>query len=199
MSTSSLRPHWPRWMTPLLVVITAAATIGAATRLVRDPLAAYRPAPLRSGTEVLMVLIGSSGCAGTAAPGLPEAVARVKTALRSKAEREAQSFVTIGVALDWSIPKGMAMLERFGPFDEVMVGRSWLNSGVVKYIWKDVPGFAATPQIVVLEREIANDGGFVVGPEQVRTRRIGADAIIAWSRTLPAASAPGVGEAAAAS
>jgi hypothetical protein len=91
------------------------------------------------------------------------------------------SFATVGIALDWQIDKGVQLLERFGPFDEIHVGRSWINAGALRYIWQNLPGEASVPQIVIVEREIAKGRSLEVTGERVRIRKVGARQIIAWS------------------
>jgi hypothetical protein len=93
-----------------------------------------------------------------------------------------QQLVSIGIALDWSLSRGMELLTRFGPFDEALIGRSWLNTGAVKYVWGDLPGIAAVPQIIIVEREVLRIHGTAIKNERVIVRRAGADAIINWAR-----------------
>lgn len=56
----------------------------------------------------------------------------------------------------------------------IMTGRSWLNEGILKYIWNDIPGAAATPQILVVERQV--DG---LKPEGIRNYRLLDEKLIA--------------------
>ena len=137
--------------------------------------------PIRSGTELIMVLIATSTCPGIDDPALGAALAQAREGLRREAAAKGQLFTTIGVSLDWSIDHGIEMLARFGPFDEVTVGRGWLNTGALRYIWKDMPGIAAVPQIVVVEREIDKGRSIQVTEEHVRYRMTSAMRIISWS------------------
>ena len=114
-----------------------------------------------------------------------EAVRAIRRGLRAQAVQQGETFASIGVALDWEVDKGTDYLERFGPFDEIMAGRSWVNSGALKFIWSEgLGGEASIPQIVVLERTIDTPGDFVVRlrSERVRYRRAGGDQIVNWGR-----------------
>ena len=43
-----------------------------------------------------------------------------------------RSFTETGIAKDWDVRAGVAHLETFGTFDEIMSGLSWVNEGVLK-------------------------------------------------------------------
>jgi hypothetical protein len=140
-------------------------------------------AALRSGPQLVMVFIASSTCAGVNDPALRDAVRRVRNGLQHEAGRRDQTFVTIGVSLDTSIDVGVALLRRFGRFDEISVGYNWLNGAAVKYVWHDMPGAASMPQILVIERDVeVTDAGVRIRSERARYRKVGSAAIAAWSR-----------------
>ena len=73
------------------------------------------------------------------------------------------------------------MLEEFGPFNEILVGRGWLNTGAVRYIWEDIRGAAAIPQVVVTTRGVVSDRVIEVGGEELVVRKAGARQIADWS------------------
>lgn len=150
------------------------------------------------GRELAMVFIGSSTCAASNHNALPAAVERLKTLLRDRAVRSNRTFAAHGVARDWDVDAGLAHLHRFGQFDEVTAGRNWLNSGVVHYVWEDIPGEAATPQVIVVDRQLvdrrspqAADG--VVRDERLVTRLVGWPEIVQWlERGAPMPALPAV-------
>jgi hypothetical protein len=142
-----------------------------------------RIANLKTGDEILLVFIGGSFCNGTKQPGLKEAVAQLNSDLRERVRAQGKTFVSVGVAMDWSVAEGVDFLLSFGQFDELVVGRNWLNSAVVRYVWRDTPGSAALPQLVVVTRHVNVGGSIIdVGSERLLTRKLGADEIIAWAR-----------------
>lgn len=136
------------------------------------------------GAELALVFIGSSQCAFSTNPDLPRMIEHAKNAVKETAVEAGMSFSTLGVAKDWNVDAGIAHLSAFGRFDEIMAGRSWMNEGVLKYIWQTLPGAPSTPQVLVVERMVtvplAAGDRFKVSDESVITRKIGLDEIEQW-------------------
>lgn len=130
---------------------------------------------------MVMVVIASSTCAGVQDRPFRDAVARIRSGLRERARAGGATFVSVGVGTDRAPESGAALMKRLGPFDEVSLGRSWLNSGAVKYIWMDHPGAAMVPQDVVLERTIQWGRVVTVSDERILLRKVGARGIVDWS------------------
>lgn len=86
-------------------------------------------------------------------------------------------FATIGIARDRSSRAGIDHLSQFGTWDEVLSGRGWLNTGVIKYVYDDLPGRAATPQVIVVERSVRRTPTVAIEQEGVVFRRVGLDQI----------------------
>jgi len=168
----------------LLVLIVLGFGSTVLVRFIRPDTEPYRPAPLVAGEELVFVFLGSSTCPGTRLPGVDSAVKTLMANYRGQAAAENKRFVAIGVSLDWQFQPGLDLLNRFGNFDEVMIGRSWLNSGIVKYVWDELPGYAAIPQIVLLTRTVSYDDGYSVSNQQVLVRRTGADALKGWAAAI---------------
>ena len=149
----------------------------------------YRTSP---GSELVLVYIGAAGCGASNSEELFRAVRGVRETLRGRAERAPWSFSSIGVAVDASAERGLDHLDKFGQFDEVNAGRGWLNTGGLQYIWEEIPGEAATPQLLIIHREVsADDGGWSVRNRRVLSRHVGANKIIEWyDREAPLGSVP---------
>ena len=114
----------------------------------------YAPAhELVTGTELVMVYIGSSTCGFCNDPELPSMVESAKLGLQRKASNRGLLFSAIGVSVDWVVRDGSAHLAKFGIFDEIMTGRKWQGTGPHLYFSR-IPGEAATPQILVFTREV---------------------------------------------
>ncbi|MFL5383490.1 MAG: hypothetical protein ACJ8GN_13305 [Longimicrobiaceae bacterium] len=152
-----------------------------------DPGAAPPPTGnIMEGPELAMIFIGASTCRASNHEGLPAAVEQLARTLRGKAKRAGRSFTTVGVARDWDVDAGLAHLRKFGRFDEVISGRNWLNSGLLHYVWEDIPGEAATPQVVVVDRRLvdrhssAAEGG-MVQDERLVARLVGWKEIRQWA------------------
>ena len=145
----------------------------------------YRPSyELNSGMELALIYVGSSSCAYSNADSLPGLIKNAKLALQRRAQDLGRSFTTTGISKDWVVENGVDHLAKFGDFDEIMTGRSWLNEGVVKYIWQDMPGRPATPQVLVVDQVVTipdNDNGQIhVDDRVVIARKIGLLEISDW-------------------
>jgi len=134
------------------------------------------------GKELVLVAIVSSSCAWSNLPGTIEAIRRAKVLVQEQAHESDLGFVTMGVARDMVASAGIEHLEEMGRFDEVLAGRGWLNSGVLQFIYNDeLPGWAATPQVVVIEQTVT----LVAGARRIRDRRevlrkLGSEEIEEW-------------------
>lgn len=118
-----------------------------------DPASAYTPRYRReTGPQLVMIYFGSSGCAASNQPALPEAVEALKIRLAGFAEQQEMSFVSIGVALDWNPERGVEHLSKFGRFDEISAGYNWGNTLGLRYMWSEESVTPTTPQVVVYRR-----------------------------------------------
>lgn len=79
---------------------------------------------------------------------------------------------------------GQQLLAQFGSIDELLLGRGWLNTGAIKYIWEDIRGFPAVPQIVVTTRSVVRGRTVEVSGEQSVLRKVGATQIVNWSEAI---------------
>ncbi len=142
---------------------------------------AREPAPftrLEAGTHATLVLI-----APTSKP-TRELASAVKGATAALAERTNQAglrFSTVGISDDWSVTRGMKILEEFGRFDEVIVGRNWFNSGVVRFI-DEMNGPPVVPQLLVVRQEKRIDQDrWTSGPVAELVRVVGKTEIRSWA------------------
>lgn len=139
---------------------------------------------LQTGTELVGVFIGASTCDASNHPELAEALRLVRAEV---GRRTAYGKVAgwIGVSVDSDLRAGLRFLEGFSQFDEVMAGGGWLNAGANTYLVGDFPGQRAIPQLLLLERDLEVEEGRVVSvQERLVARRVGADAILAFARSL---------------
>lgn len=141
-----------------------------------------RPQP---GTELLAIFVGSSTCTASTDPDLKATLRRIHNGLRELAEREQKIFVSVGVALDQDPWRGIKFLERFGPFDEVLSGGNWLNTGSVAFILRDFPGRRAIPQLILIERDVSIEStGIASVEDRLVGRKVGSEAIAEFARVL---------------
>jgi len=146
----------------------------------------WTPAVVQAGKpETVLVFVGSSTCRGSNHPDLPEALRRIRTGLRTEAKARGETFASIGVSVDMLVEDGVRYLRSVGPFDEIMTGRSWANSGSLKYLDSEELGGPSTiPQMIVLERVLARPFSTitVIAEEEVLFRTSGGDRIVRWSK-----------------
>ena len=122
----------------------------------------YQPSGrLPDDEELTLVYVGSSSCVWSNADELPAMIEHLKLDLQAQADTRGIGFSAVGIAGDRIAADGLDHLAGFGDFDEVMAGRSWANTGIAKYVYGDLPGHAATPQVIVLERTLRRDGSMM--------------------------------------
>ena len=147
-----------------------------------DPGGSYEPARRHAqGREVVLIAIVSSTCHWSNLPDVTAAVRAAKLLVKRQAGESGLSFAAIGVAKDVSAQEGLRHLTQHGRFDEVSAGRGWYNTSILRFIYGDIAGFAATPQLIVLEQRVLFDAGTrrVQGRREL-TRIVGAKDIVGW-------------------
>lgn len=174
---ATVRTQWP---IPAAAASTAKTSPPApakveAARPVYEPLGS-----IESGDEIILVFIGASFCNAHNVPGFPGVVESAKLRVREHARARGMRFRAAGVALDWRAADGLAFLARFGEFDEVASGGNWISDGATKYIWRDIPGSANVPQLLVLRRSVHKGEAIRVGQDQVVKRILGTEDIEKW-------------------
>jgi hypothetical protein len=147
-------------------------------RIVTPPVRHRAAVDGATANERVLIYFGASTCRPSQDPALAADVRAIRRALR-----ESRRLVAIGVAVDNDVQAGLAHLSSVDAFDEVLSGHGWANEGVLKYIAGDLGGPAATPQIVVVDRHITNEGDsgeLGSDHETVRVRKVGLVAIRRW-------------------
>lgn len=174
---ATVRAQWP--------IPSAAASTAKTSPPARAKAEAARPVyepsgSIESGDEIALVFIGASFCNAHNVPGFPDVVESAKLRVREHAQARGMRFRAVGVALDWRAADGLAFLARFGEFDEVASGGNWISDGATRYIWRDIPGDAHVPQLLVLRRSVHRGEAIRVGEDQVVKRMLGTNAIQEW-------------------
>jgi len=106
--------------------------------------------------------------------------------LANRAAREHRRFIAVGVDIDWSPEVGFDFLKQFGPFDEILTGDNWANTGAIEYLWRlpaDPTAPSGTPEIVVFERHLAWDSAgrnLVLSENRLLLRKAGLNQIEPW-------------------
>lgn len=131
-------------------------------------------------TELTLIYIGADTCSPCHAPSLKQALENVKVKLLKFAESNDLQFSVIGIANDISIDRGLDFLKNSGYFDEIIVGKNFLNTGTVDYIWNNDQTDYEIPQVIVFEREITIGDNISVGPKNYVAKYSGKDEIEEW-------------------
>lgn len=146
----------------------------------------YHPRHEFIENEIALIYIGCSTCGPANAKFLPEVIESLKKKFQKKSNSKGYNFISIGISKDFEISKGLGHLAKFNNFDEIAVGRDWANIALKKYVWNDLSGKAATPQIILTRRKYnmidesnLRKVDFRNSEEKILTRKIGAVEILA--------------------
>jgi hypothetical protein len=134
-------------------------------------------------SEIAFVFISSGGCGACADPELPALVQKAADALAETAKLSAVSYATIGVGLDRTPSDGWTDLERFGRFDEMLIGRGSSSVGGLVFLWGQYAGPSGVPQALVLLRRFAVTGDRLAEVDEGRIlgRYVGVAEISRWA------------------
>ena len=131
--------------------------------------------------EILFVYIGSHSCKFSNDEDLPSLIEQAKLITQDLAREHKYEMSTLGAAIDWSVENGLRHLSKFGLFDEIISGRKWQNTAARLFIYENIPGAAATPQLVLVKRKFAPSSfGRQIVEEKLLVRKVGKDEIEDW-------------------
>ena len=149
-----------------------------------------RPAALTSGREWQVVVVGAASCAASNHPEVQAAIRRIIATVRMHAQMAGENVSTAGVAVDWNHATGLEFLNRIGHFDEISIGRNWMNQVAIRYIWRDLRGPGLIPQVLLISRSLeVMNSGFLVGTDSVVKRLAGGEEIRAFDAWLAGSAA----------
>lgn len=136
----------------------------------------------RSGDELVAVLLITPTCGAAQSESFKESLRQALAGFRTVARVHGYQPYVVGVALSSNSERTLEFISSLAVFDEVVVGRGWLSSGAVSYIWRDIPGVASVPQLLLLHRrvEVSADGWFI-SPDSLLLRLTGAGDIAQWA------------------
>ena len=139
--------------------------------------------------ELQLKYIGSSTCHFCNVPAIPKSVNNIRDDLLIKSQQNVFGFSMVGISKDMVITEGLHHLSKIGRFDEVTTGKGWLNAGILKYIYGEIPGRAATPQLLVILRQYrmiarktnGSPSFRGINSEELIARKIGVEEITTWA------------------
>ncbi len=138
------------------------------------------------GREWQLILIASSHCPACNAPGVRPAVIEVANEFDRQVRASGDKPTTLGVITDDDQRAAFKYAESLGQFDELQLGRNWLNQSVIRYMLRDAVGLGATPTVLIVTRVIdfTNQGNYRIGPDSVVVRLVGPSEIIDFASWL---------------
>ena len=149
-----------------------------------------------TGDEYLLVVIGASTCNWSSSDQFVRMFREARDSVQAYAQRGDIGFATMAIVQDAVLDDGVDYVRDLGRFDEVAIGRGWRNAALMKYIYGRFPGEAATPQMLVLKREVVGGtGNWGIDGEQVLVRKTGLLQIEQWVRMgsqVPSSSSGGL-------
>lgn len=110
-----------------------------------------------SGRHLVAFVFVSSRCGATRLPETERAIRQLRTELQRLQTKAFANVSVVGVAIDElrDGSKYLQSLNRTGEvFDEVSVGRTWLNQVVSERVWRDGTAQPLVPQVLVIERKV---------------------------------------------
>lgn len=144
---------------------------------------------VRSGQEWQLIVIGNSHCVPSSSESLRAAVRQIANSLALQATAARDGFTTLGVATDDIQADGIGWLRNIGEFDEISVGRQWLNQFVLKYMPTSPGSVTGTPTILLVSRKVTvtSAGGYLVEDEKIAARLTGLESIVSYGKWVSGA------------
>ena len=160
---------WTARQTP-----TAPPILRESTRMIAD---------LGKHRDQVLYLLATETCAACRVDSVAGMVRSIADSSRRIALRSGASFAFVGVSLDATQPRAMRLLTRLGPFDEIAIGRSWLNGHILDLLARDPTSPLVVPQLVLVEREIQIDSSSIRPTDaRIVARLVGVDEIASGAK-----------------
>jgi hypothetical protein len=119
----------------------------------------------------------------------------LRSALRKAHGQNYAQITVVAVDIDQDVNDGIQFLAKIGggssgsAFDQVIVGGSWLNEQIVRFVWRDKVARATTPQVILLERGVDTSAfptAIEVAGDRVIATFSGEREIVSWlARGVP--------------
>lgn len=108
--------------------------------------------------EYVFMLITSSSCGWATNPEGISALQELIAQYESSAKEQNAVFVKHAIGLDWDVDEGFEIIQSIGSFDEVSIGRNWMNEAAMSHIWNDEETQPSVPQVVIFTRDVIGHG-----------------------------------------
>ena len=140
------------------------------------------------GRQMIAYVLVSSTCGFCQRSDTKEALASLRETQKRSNVGSFASTSVIAIAIDPDFAKGLGYLEGVGlsSFDEISVGRGWMNEHLGHLVWRDSAGVAAVPQVIVLARDLSATLRprmlVTIGRDSILMKLRGYKAIVEWVR-----------------
>ncbi|MEJ7813083.1 MAG: hypothetical protein WKG32_21915 [Gemmatimonadaceae bacterium] len=138
------------------------------------------------GRQLIAYAVVSSRCGFCQRPDTKAALAALRAAQKRSNSGSFARTSVVGIAIDPDIAKGLGYLDGVGrgSFDEISVGRGWVNEHLGTLVWRDSAGVAAVPQVIVVARDLSAvlrpRMSVRIGRDSVLMRLVGYKAVVEW-------------------
>lgn len=117
---------------------------------------------LEGGRHLQFVYVGSSTCNYSNSPKNHENVKNIKKSIRNYSRENELNFIATGVSMDSDPIEGVDYLENTSPYDEIISGARWYNTGISEYVYENIDSESSTPLVLIIktlyEIEYGEDG-----------------------------------------
>lgn len=101
---------------------------------------------------IRVVYIGASDCGFSNSEDTHKSVISIKKSLRELSDKYNFRLITTGISTDSTAHTGIKYLSKTGPYDEIISGGDFYNTGFFSYVWSR-DGSPQTPQLHILNQK----------------------------------------------
>jgi hypothetical protein len=139
----------------------------------------------KQDSAIVLLVLTKSTCGACTSPAFRTAIRSVVQLYRLQTSSSGRKLHVHGVAADTDVAKAISFLSGLGTFDEVSVGRGWLNSSSYGAFWSNRKASPTVPQLLVIHETVqVGSFGVQILKSDTVLRLEGLDAIERESRAV---------------
>ena len=149
------------------------------------------PFAKQDGLQLVAYVVAASDCGWSSTPAMMQIVGSIRDSLVVGLDPTYSSVRVVAVVLDDSVSAGWKFVSALSggrperSFDQVVLGGSWLNETLQRWIWRDSLVDAASPQVFLVARPIGaaaylDDYRLRIGQDWIVARHVGSSSIHQW-------------------
>jgi len=165
----------------------------AGARIVNQTTSPVNPFASANGKHLIAYVVTASDCGWSRLPAGMEAIRKLRAKMHDYHGKSYAQVSVVAVDIDEDLNAGWKFLGELGnghpsdAFDQVIVGGSWLNEQIVRFVWREQIARPATPQVVLIERPVSTDtyvatSTIGVGDDTLVGAFAGANQITGWMK-----------------